>query len=251
LRAWGGKIHLKVTMRYIGLFCLLTAVIGQAQTEAALKTFFEGKKVLLKLDLPAGKDGVDVNPKAQPMVDLKRYSTRLRQYGPALHKGDSATITLVSVKEKSIEFQLAGAGYGILSDDTSATPLSLVIPKNPQASPGHLLGTALIHLQYRDNSLKAGIPTAEELLPVLSEVVDFGGGQKVSTSRSDLSAPMKKATLKKGMTEGQVLRLFGAPRQSREHVEGNAKVVTNTFLSAGESIEVDFVKNVVVDYRIR
>ena len=213
-------------MRYLGLLWLLTSLGAQAQTEAALKAFFEGKKVLLKLDLPTGKDGVDVYPKAKPMVDFKRYSTRLRQNGPALRRGDSATVTLVGVKEKTIEFQLS-MGYGIF----------------PQ---GPTLGTALLHIWYPDKSLKSAVPAPEDLLQVLSEVIDFGRGTQVSPTGSDLSA-----RLKKGMTQGQVLDLLGAPRQSREHMEGDMKVVTHTFVSAQESIEVDFVKNLVVNYRIR
>ena len=239
-------------MRYLPVLCLLTAAVGAAaQTEAALKTYFEAKQVVIKLDLPAGKDGLDVYPKAQPMVDLKRYSTHLRQYGPALRRGESATVTAVRVKEKTIEFQLAGVGYGILGDDTKSTPLSIAIPKREQNAQLHSLGTALIHVWYPDKSLKAAIPAPEELSQILSEFVDFGRGSpgprpQVSPARSDISAKLKK-----GMTEGQVLNLLGAPRQSREHMEGTVKVITNTFQSAQESIEVDFVKNAVVDYRIR
>jgi hypothetical protein len=237
-------------MRYsLGLF-LLALVTAQAQSEAALKTFFEGKRALVKLDLPAGKDGLDIYPKAQPMVDPKRYSTRLSRNGPALLKGDSATITAVRVKEKSIEFQLSGGRFGILSDDASATPLSIPIPKDAHF-PQHSLGNAFLNIWYPDKSLKLRIPPPEELSGILSEYVDFGRGSPgvsppATSIRSDVSTKLKN-----GMTEGQVVNILGTPRQSREHMEGDQKVVTNTFQTAQESVEVDFVKNVVVNYRIR
>jgi hypothetical protein len=238
-------------MRYLGVLCVLTVVGAQAQTEAALNTFFEGKKVLPKLDLPAGRDGFDLFPKAQPMVDFKRYRTRLSRNGPALLKGDLATIAAVHVKEKSIEFQLTGGAYGILSDDTSTTPHSLNIPKDAPIPQSHSLGNALLNIWYPDKSLKVAIPAPEELVRILSEYIEFGSGSPSPSPQVPSTPSVTSAKLKKGMTEGQVLNLFGAPRGSREHVEGNLKVVTNTFQSAQEFIEVDFVKNVVVDFRIR
>jgi hypothetical protein len=232
-------------MRYFGVLCVLTAVSAQAQTEVALKAFFEGKKVSIKLDLPAGKDGMDINPRSQPIVDFKRYSNRLKSNGPALLKGDSATLSAVHVNEKSIQFQISGGVYGSLSDDI---PHSISVPETPKQ---YSRGNARINLWYQDNSLKTTIPAPEELLQILGEYLDFGRGEprpssQVSSMRSDSSAKLKK-----GMTEGQVLNLFGAPRQSRVHEEGKLKVVTNTFQSVGESIEVDFVKNVVIGFRIR
>ena len=86
----------------------------------------------------------------------------------------------------------------------------------------------------------------------LSEYVDFGGNS-VTSSRSPGPSPslVLFTKLKKGMTESQVLRILGAPHQSREHQEGDLDIVTNTFPSEDESIEVDFVKGKVVDYRVR
>jgi hypothetical protein len=59
------------------------------------------------------------------------------------------------------------------------------------------------------------------------------------------------AKLKVGMMQSQVVDLLGAPRRSSEHTEGDAKVVTNTFQAGEDLIDVDFVKNVVVNYRVR
>jgi hypothetical protein len=237
-------------MRYFCALLLLTATSLQAQTEAALKTYFEGKKATLKLDMPGSIAGVEVYPKAQPMVNPKRYQARVLQFGPSMRRGDFFTFTAVRITEKSIEFQLQGGDYGILGDDTTASPLTTKIPKEPHASGRHVLGNGRFTLWYPDKSLKTTIPEPLELQRVLSEYVDFGGGS--SGSRPQIAAPSEIAfKLKKGMTESDVLRLLGAPRQSRVHQEGDLKIVTNTFFSADESIEVDFVNNSVVNYRIR
>lgn len=89
-----------------------------AQSEAALKDFFEGKSVRVKIDMPASQEGIDVYPDARRPLDFDRYSTRLKSYGIALRNGDSVMVTRVRLKEKLIEFQLGGGGYGTFGDDT-------------------------------------------------------------------------------------------------------------------------------------
>jgi len=100
---------------------LLAAVPAAAQDEAALKAFFEGKRVVLKIDMPGTSDGVDVQADAAKALDYRRYGDRLKTYGTALHSGESVIVTLVKVKSDLIEFQLAGGGYGTFGDDTSTT----------------------------------------------------------------------------------------------------------------------------------
>jgi hypothetical protein len=238
-------------MRYIFILCLLAAATASAQTEFALNAYFEGKTVTLKLDAPAGKDGVEVYPQAEPKVDPKKYTTHLHQFGPALLKGDSATISAVRVRDKSIEVQLEGRGYGILGDDTSSTPFSSAIPKPPQAPVRHSLGNARFTIWYPDKSLKLTIPRPEELQNILSEYVDFGTGVRGPRTQTSPVQVDFSAKLKRGMTQSQVLDILGAPRRSQEHMEGDAIVVTNTFQTAQNSIDVDFVKNLVVAFRVR
>lgn len=242
---------IRLAMHHILSLCLLAAVTASAQTEFALNAYFEGKAVVLKLDVPAGKDGVEVFPKADPKLDFKRYTTHLHQFGPALIRGDSATISAVRVKDKSIEVQLAGRGYGILSDNTSSTPFSSAIPTPPQPPMRHALGNARFTIWYSDKSLKVTIPRPEELQQILSEYVDFGIGVRGPRTQAPVIQPDISAKLKRGMTESQVLNILGAPRRSQEHMEGDVIVVTNTFQSAQNSIEVDFVKNLVVAFRVR
>jgi hypothetical protein len=193
---------------------------------------------------------MDIYPKSQPMVDAKHYHTRLGKNGPSLLKGDSATIRAVHVKEKLIEFQLSGSAYGILSDDTSSSPLS-IIPKDSPIKQNHSLGNALINVWYPDKSLKTSVPNPEEIQRILSDYLEFGRGLPGSSPQLSSARSAASAKLKTGMTEGQVVNLLGIPRQSKQHMEGNDKVITNTFQTAEESIEVDFVKTVVVNFRIR
>src|SRR4029077_99560 len=90
-----------------------------AQSEAALKSFFEGKRVTVKIDMPGTSDGVDVQGDARQAIDYSRYRDSLKRFGTAIRSGDSITVTLVKVKKELIEFQLGGGGYGTFGDDTS------------------------------------------------------------------------------------------------------------------------------------
>ena len=92
-----------------------------AQNEGALRTFFEGKRVTVKIDMPGTSDGIDVRADATRAIDYKRYGDRLKNYGTAIRAGESTVVTLVKVKKDLIEFQLGGGGFGTFGDDTSTS----------------------------------------------------------------------------------------------------------------------------------
>ena len=101
----------------------LVAAMGTpaaAQDEGALRSFFEGRRVTLTIDMPATSDGVDVRADSSRPLDQK-YGERLKEYGTAIHARESATVTLVKVKKDLIEFQLGGGGFGTFGDDTSTS----------------------------------------------------------------------------------------------------------------------------------
>lgn len=110
---------------------VLSAVCSLAgQDSGGLGRFFETKQVSVKIDMPATQQGVDVYPQRTPALDLNSYSKRLKQFGTALHAGDSVMITKVRVKNKVIEFQLGGGGYGTFTDDTDD---SVYIPSSDKS----------------------------------------------------------------------------------------------------------------------
>jgi hypothetical protein len=102
-----------------------------AQDEAALRSFFEGKRVMVSIDMPGTSDGIDVQADSSQSLDYRQYGERLKQYGTAIHSRQSATVTLVKIKGDHIEFQLNGGGYGTFGDDTSTSvSIPYVQPSN-------------------------------------------------------------------------------------------------------------------------
>jgi hypothetical protein len=106
--------------------CAVAMALGMAapaaaQSEAALKSYFEGKRVTVRLDMPGSADGVDVQADAARPVDFRRYNNDLKRYGTAIRSGESVAITLVKMKDDLIEIHLAGGGFGTFGDDTSTS----------------------------------------------------------------------------------------------------------------------------------
>jgi hypothetical protein len=52
-------------------------------------------------------------------MNYGEYATRLKRYGVSIRNGESIMVTKIKVKNKHIEFQLGGGGYGTIGDETS------------------------------------------------------------------------------------------------------------------------------------
>ncbi len=96
----------------------------------SLESYFAGKQVVLKIDMPGSQKGVDLRFNKPVPMDWKEYSSRVKQFGPAIRKGDTARVTSIVVKKDMIEFQLDGGGFGTFGDDTSTTVAPKVIEKS-------------------------------------------------------------------------------------------------------------------------
>lgn len=107
----------------------LAAVPAQAQSEAELKEYFEGKTVSPKLAMPGTENGIDIYPGTARPLDYPKYADRLKDYGTAIKAGEPVTVTKVKVKSKHIEFQLGGGGYGTFGDETSSNVATAPAPK--------------------------------------------------------------------------------------------------------------------------
>src|SRR5438067_5364382 len=105
-------VRFRALVTIVAVALLASARPARAQNEAALRSFFEGKHVVLKIDMPGTSDGVDVRADAATAVDFRRLGDRLRTYGTVLHERESVTVTIVKVMKDLIEFQLNGGGFG-------------------------------------------------------------------------------------------------------------------------------------------
>src|SRR5713101_2536633 len=84
------------------------ATQAAAQDENALKAYFEGRRIVLRMDMPGSADGVDVQLAPARGIDYKKYRENLKRYGVAIGSGDTSTVTMIKVKKDLIEFQIGG-----------------------------------------------------------------------------------------------------------------------------------------------
>lgn len=110
----------------IAVCCALPA-LGQTDS---LESYFTGKEVMMKIDMPGSQKGVDLNYKKPVAMDWNDYSSRIKTYGIAVHKGDVVRVTKFVVKNDMIEFQVAGGGFGAAGDDANTTVSANVLPKS-------------------------------------------------------------------------------------------------------------------------
>jgi hypothetical protein len=103
---------------------------GAQGGQTSLQNYFVGRQVRVEIDMPGTQQGVDLRVERDDPMDWKGYSTRLKQFGPAIRSGDRATITTLVVKKNLIEFQLDGGGFGTFWDDTRTTVAPYQIEKS-------------------------------------------------------------------------------------------------------------------------
>jgi hypothetical protein len=109
---------------------LALAGAANAQDTDAVQNYFNGKQVVLKIDMPGSQKGVDLRFNKGTPMDWKEYGSRIKQFGVAIHQGDVARVASVVVKRDIIEFQLDGGGFGTFGDDTNTTVTAKPLEKS-------------------------------------------------------------------------------------------------------------------------
>jgi hypothetical protein len=115
----------KITVLAVAAYALSLG----AQTDP-LQSYFTGKEVTLKIDMPGTQQGVDLSLNKDTPMNWKQYSSRLKTFGVAIPKGATARVTTIAVKNDRIEFQLDGGGFGTFGDDSDATVAAKTVDKS-------------------------------------------------------------------------------------------------------------------------
>lgn len=97
----------------------LSATPVLAQSEEALRNAFMGRRVAIRVDMPASHKGVDLRFDRDVPFDLKENSDRIRERDAALQAGDVIPVTYIKVKGDLIEFHLGGGGFNWFTDSTT------------------------------------------------------------------------------------------------------------------------------------
>jgi hypothetical protein len=245
-----------------------------AQSEPALREYFEGKTVTVKQAMPGTEEGVDIYPGTNRPPDYPKYAGRLKKYGTALRSGESALVTKIKVKSKHIEFQLDGGGYGTMGDETSTNISTEATPKTRREK------NLEAEVQRETDPVKKRA-TREELddlkrereredarnrsaVAEAEEHVDFGDlRQQAATPTGQVgsatpnvpwhfpNAPQARpGALRKGMLLQEADALLGTPAKTAERKEGALKVQTREYATPSGRVTAEFVEGVLIRYTI-
>ncbi len=114
----------------LALFLLGFPCLLHGQSQADLKEYFEGKQVLVKVDMPGDKSGIDLRLDDSRPIDFAEVGNRTKRFGVSIRRGDEVMVTLVKVNKKNIEFQLSGGGYGTAGDSVSKPSINTYVAKS-------------------------------------------------------------------------------------------------------------------------
>jgi hypothetical protein len=114
----------------LGIASIFAGAANAQDNSGSIESYFAGKQVVLKIDMPGSQKGVDLRFNKSNPMDWKEYGSRIKQFGVAIHKGDTARVTSVVVKNDMIEFQLDGGGYGTFGDDTTTSVAAKPVEKS-------------------------------------------------------------------------------------------------------------------------
>jgi hypothetical protein len=112
---------MKFRFAAVGLALSILTVLPACGEDSptSIEGYFTGKTVVAKIDMPGTEKGVDLDFEKSTPLDWKSYSSRLNDFGIAIHKGDAVRVTKIALKGDHIEFQLDGGGYGTFLESTS------------------------------------------------------------------------------------------------------------------------------------
>ncbi len=219
-----------------------------AQDEARLKKALEGKRITMKMDMPATSEGVDVYPGSSRPIDYDKVGKRMKKHGIAIKDGEAARITKVKVKQDIIEIQLNGCGYGTFGDGMGH------LLKNQAADSGtaqqmkyqnlraeKLAAGSRFNLRFA-NGVDSDALTPAGVVKALEEYAEFPASIVTVTQASYSSS----ATVRKGMSLEEVEQLAGKPTSSK----AKDQMVTNTYNWQDGTLEADFFNGVLVGYRM-
>jgi len=221
-------------MRY--LFSVLL-IIGSlvlsvsGQTAGDLRKSLTGKRVTLRIDIPAN-DGVNVYPERSQSLDYSEYADRLKEASTTIKRGEVATITDLCVDHKKIEVEFADQ-----HNETSS-------------------------FNIRFQRLESWMLISATVIDALNRYVEFTDSDKHS---AQLKSPTETAAgyvrngvvhvgprttyLKAGLSTEEVTKLLGEPTSTSIKDQG-ARVVYEFERGEGRVLIAEFVRDSLVSSRM-
>lgn len=142
---------------------------------------------------------------------------------------------------------------------------ALAAQKRREIEVKRLQAGSRINLWFPEGRLKEAVPTPQELMGMLGEWIDFGGGSSNAPVRqaspqytdpppppppppSGPAASPAGGRVARGMSEAQVHQLLGQPSRRSKGRQGDLETIVETWETADERLDVTYVGGVVVKF---
>jgi len=227
----GGRMERKFMTRIVAILFLLTslAFTVSAQSEGDLKSYFEGKSVTFRIDMPASTEGVNVYPERGQSLDYNEYNQRLKKNGVSIRRSEAATITQVKVKNNHIEVQFA---------DRSRFNIHFARVESWMLTPASLVDALTRYIEFTE---------ADKTSARLQESSTYAAGY---VRNGVVHVGPRTTYLEKGLKTEEVVKLLGEPLSVSERTESGKTVSTYEFQRGeGRVVIAEFVGNALVRSR--
>lgn len=212
----------------LAILCLSLPISGMAQASQSAQSEIVRKLIAeeaaARIDLPFGGDGIQVTDSG--VINDTELRKQIQKNGRSVETGRVVALTKIEFNDKSIDVELDGGGKDKKSFmdhvqvGVGGAPIG---SQQPQPSNVRKANGSKITLTFA-KKVPADL-TSDELVQLLSPVLDFTKRNLTSTGIELLPQEFKEAVLAKeariGMDEDTVVLALGRPnRKTMEVVEG-------------------------------
>lgn len=215
---------------------LFLTISAQGQSAKELQVFFEGKQVVLRIDMPATTSGVNLYPERSRALDYREYSERLKTHGTALKAGSIASINQLKVKSNHLELQLGSAA----NPKTVRFNIHFDRIDEWMLSPATIVDALRRYVQFADSDLNAVKLTSHS---TSSYVTGYVRHRVVQLGP-------RTTYLQVGMRQNEAVRLLGEPISITGRDSADGVVSIYEFRrSMGRTLIAEFSAGKLIGYR--
>lgn len=221
-------------MRTILGIILLIATFSftvSAQSEADLGQHFEGKQIKLRIDMPASKAGVDIYPERAQSLNYTDYSSRLKEHGASIQRGDTVTIANVKVDYEDDQIDVVFA-------DHTRFVIHYTRLAQWMLTPATVVSALNRYVEFNET---------EKRLARLEPSTRVAAGY---LRRGVIHLGPKSTFLKEGLSTDDVVKVLGQPSATSEAMKDGKTVSIYEFeRGEGRVLIAEFVGNLLVGSR--
>ncbi|MGA3210332.1 MAG: hypothetical protein ABSD20_03440 [Terriglobales bacterium] len=229
------------------LFCAAHAATSK-EAQQSLNQLLLGKDVKSKLDMPAYKDGLDIEFVVKPGkdtddrgIDMKNLAKYLKDKGVGVERDEEVTITSVKVDSDRIELHLGGGGEGRGASKKAAK----------KGAGYKRAGGTRINFRYGRDVTDADLQP-DAFLPFAARILDVSAVQHKLTVKEmpdDMQQAIAKKQIVDDMTYQMVLLSSGEPDQKKIDDSSSDESLHETwyYMKEGHRIVVKFENGKVVN----